>query len=61
MNGSNGSFETKKGVSMLCPICLGKLQMNIKFDNCDRFSKLIEVCRSVGFDAKAEAYQKLLE
>ena len=54
MNGSNGSFETNRnGETTLCPSCLAKLQMNIKFDNMERYAKLIEACKTLGFNEAA--------
>ena len=61
MNGSNGSFETNRnGVTTLCPSCLAKLQMNIRFDSAERHTKLVEACKTLGFEA-AKVYQAQLE
>ena len=50
MNGSNGSFEGgRHPVVTLCPVCLIKLQMNIKFDVKERYEKLVEASAAVGF------------
>ena len=62
MNGSNGSFESNRnGPTTLCPSCLAKLQMNIKFDCAERHTKLIEACKTLGFDKSAKIYMSQLE
>lgn len=47
MNGTNGPGDSpKKGkVRSLCPVCLVKLKLNVKFDSRARFEKLAEVCQ----------------
>ena len=62
MNGSNGAFESGRVVeTTLCPLCLAKLQMNIKFDNMERHTKLIEVCKNLAFDESTKIYLSQLE
>ena len=57
MNGSNGPFEGVRRPNVtMCPVCLTKLQMNIKFDAKARFERLIEVSLELGFEESARSY-----
>ena len=50
MNGSNGPFEGVRAPDQtLCPVCLAKLQMNMKFDCKARYESLIKVSMELGF------------
>ena len=61
MNGSMSAAESmRRGLFTLCPICLKKLKVNIKFDCAARFKSLIEVSTNLGFVAQAEIYQSFL-
>ena len=44
----------------LCPVCLCKLKLNIKFDTRERFEHLIRVCNELGFISEAQTYQQML-
>ena len=44
MNGYNGKEENLEKPPTLCPICLRKLQFNIKFGILERFKRLQKVC-----------------
>lgn len=45
MNGTMSAEESKRKTNhTLCPICLKKLQCNIKFDSKVRFEALKKVC-----------------
>ena len=60
MNGSNGSFEQNSRGTSLCPVCLAKLKMNLKFDCKERFEKLVEISQKIGFHDKVARYSELL-
>jgi len=47
--------------STLCPVCLKKLKINIKFDCATRFKNLIEISSALGFTNQVETYQKFLD
>jgi len=50
MNGSSGSFEQlRRPTQDMCPVCLGKLKAFVKFDTRERYEKLIQVCKVLGF------------
>lgn len=58
MNGHNGEFESDRHPdATLCPSCLIKLQMNIKFDVKERYQKLAEASAALGFYKQAQLYQ----
>lgn len=50
MNGSNHIQEADSRPMHLCPICLHKLHYSIGFDVLDRYRKLAQFYRQVGFD-----------
>lgn len=61
MNGvMHGDEGTRRADHTLCPICLKKLQCNIKFDPEKRFDKLIEVATKLNFETEVNFYAKLL-
>jgi len=61
MNGSNGSFEQVGRPTLgMCPMCLMKLKANIKFDTRERYEKLLEASKVLGFDKKVQALEDLL-
>ena len=61
MNGSNGSFEyVRHPTRTLCPICLAKLKMNIKFDCRERYQKLIEISEELNFMKDVKIYEDIL-
>jgi archaemetzincin len=55
MNGSNHLEENQKKSMLLCPVCLRKLQFNIKFDILERYENLFHVCQKSGGSFKKEA------
>ena len=58
LNGSNGDFESDRFPDRtLCPICLTKLKLNIKFDIRERTVKMIEACQALGFQTMAQVYE----
>ena len=58
LNGSNGGFESDRFPDRtLCPICLTKLKLNIKFDIRERTVKMIEACHALGFQTMAQVYE----
>ena len=62
MNGTNGNFESAgRSCVTLCPVCLVKLQMNIKFDAKTRYEKMIEASEAIGFTEQAQNYKLILE
>jgi archaemetzincin len=44
MNGSNHLEENKKKPLDLCPVCLRKLQLNVKFDITERYLAMKKFC-----------------
>mmetsp|Transcript_39644 Transcript_39644/g.51954 ORF Transcript_39644/g.51954 Transcript_39644/m.51954 type:complete len:364 (+) Transcript_39644:43-1134(+) len=61
MNGTNGSFESGRvKKKTLCPVCLCKLKLNIKFDCAERYQKMAEVSRALGFESKAAFLEQIL-
>ena len=61
MNGTNGPFEQEVPNMNLCPVCVMKLHLNIKFNVAERYQKMIEACNSLGFDSKAKLFQSFLD
>ncbi len=53
MNGSNHLKESDSRPLHLCPVCLRKLQFSIGFDVADRYGRLLQLYRNVGFDREA--------
>ena len=50
MNGNNHPEERiRREHKTLCPVCLGKLKMNLKFDCRERYIKLLETCHTLSF------------
>ena len=61
MNGSNGPFEYDyRPNRTLCPVCLAKLKMNIKFDCLQRYQRMAHVCGTLGFEEERKIYVKIL-
>ena len=61
MNGTNGGFESGRvPKKTLCPVCLCKLKLNIKFDCKERYLRLIEVSQAMGFNSSAQYLEQLL-
>ena len=62
MNGIMSASEARQGgTRIFCPICVKKLKANLKFDTAERYKKLIQVSKELGFDTEAKIYQGLLE
>jgi archaemetzincin len=53
LNGSNHLPESDSRPLSLCLVCLRKIQFSIGFDVLDRYDKLFNFCRKVGFDHEA--------
>jgi archaemetzincin len=53
MNGSNHLRESDDRPMTLCPVCLRKLQSSIGFDVVDRYQRLYDVYRDLGFENEA--------
>ena len=63
MNGTNGpgdGVKVKGKPKTLCPICLLKLKLNIKFDTKTRYQALIEASRTIELHKKAVQFEALL-
>ena len=60
MNGTNGDFEYTVANRTLCPVCLMKLALNVKFNIEERYVKLIEASEELGFESKAKQYKEYL-
>lgn len=50
LNGSNHLQESDARPLSLCPVCLRKLQFSIGFDVIDRYRRLLDFYREVGFE-----------
>jgi archaemetzincin len=53
LNGSNHLQESDSRPLSLCPVCFRKLQFSIGFDVLDRYDRLFNFYRKVGFDQEA--------
>jgi archaemetzincin len=60
MNGSNSLDETDRGTIFLCPVCLHKLQFNLKLDVRRRYRQLREIYVRAGYDDLAEWLRRRL-
>jgi archaemetzincin len=60
MNGSNHLTESDARPMHLCPVDLRKLHAQIGFDVEERYLRLREFCRSVGFEDESEWLQRRL-
>ena len=61
MNGIMSADELRRGgIKPLCSVCHKKLQCNLKFDSTERFEKLAEVCKKLGFAEEEAIYKKLI-
>ena len=61
LNGSNHLQESDSRPLSLCPVCLRKLQFCIGFDLMDRYHKLLDFYRKIGFDHEARWVAKRLK
>jgi len=61
MNGSNHLQESDTRPFSLCPVCLRKLQFSIGFDVVDRYQKLLDFYKRVGFESEAGWVSKRLK
>ena len=63
MNGSNHLEESIRRPMDVCPVCLSKLQYNIKFDVVERYKALEAFCKEQGeeFLKKGEFISKILK
>lgn len=50
MNGSNSLDEMDRNTLHLCPVCLRKLQWNLKFDVRERYRQLRAIYQRSGYD-----------
>ena len=61
----NGCMSAQEGLAKknhtLCPICLKKLKLNIKFDTRERYTNMMRVCQKLGLVEEASHYATLLE
>lgn len=53
MCGSNSLAESDRRPIHLCPVCLKKLEWNLKFDRNERYRRLRDFYRKVGFEKEA--------
>ena len=60
LNGTNGPGDGASLERTLCPICLLKLKLNIKFDTRQRYENLIEASRALGLESKIPVFEALL-
>ena len=61
MNGSNSYDESLRMLRFLCPICHRKLHQAIGFKSQERFRKLLEICKELGFKENAAFYETVLK
>jgi archaemetzincin len=50
MNGSNSLDEMDRNTIHLCPVCLHKLQRNLKFDVCQRYHQLRDIYKQSHYE-----------
>ena len=48
MNGSNHDEEAANKPMSLCPVCLRKLQSNVKFDILERYERMLAYAKGRG-------------
>lgn len=61
MNGFNSAYEQDRYPDrQLCPVCIKKLRLNIKFDTTKRFENLLKVSKEFGFKEEIDFYTKCL-
>jgi hypothetical protein len=53
MNGSNSLNETDRNTIHLCPVCLHKLQWNLKFEVARHYRQLEDIYRRNGYEDEA--------
>lgn len=53
MCGSNSLAESDQRPMHLCPVCLAKLEWNLKFDRNERYRRLRDFYKKVGFEKEA--------
>lgn len=57
MNGVMSADEAARRPNhTLCPVCLKKLKINIKFDTAERFKLLMTACLELGLTREAQKY-----
>jgi archaemetzincin len=61
MNGSNHVQESDARPLSVCPVCLHKLQYSTGFDVAERYRRLYQLYRDVGFADEAEWVSRRLE
>jgi len=54
MCGSNSLTESDRRPIHLCPVCLSKLEWNLKFDRRERYQRLRDFYKRIGLDQEAE-------
>ncbi|HAW49666.1 TPA: hypothetical protein DCX16_01755 [bacterium] len=59
MCGSNSLPEADRRPMHLCPVCLEKLEWNIKFDRSERYRRLIDFYKQLGFEEEANFLSNL--
>ena len=63
MNGSNNLEENDRKPIFMCPVCIRKLQHNIKFEMVDRYRALADICYEFGgkFESAGKWYRHVEE
>ncbi len=61
MNGSNHLAESDSRPLHLCPVDLRKLHESVQFDNLDRYHRLLDFSREVGFVKEAKWLEKRIK
>ena len=61
MNSTNSAEENERNEKYgLCPVCLCKLRLQLKFDCLERFNNLTAVCAELGLVTESWQYEQLL-
>lgn len=63
MNGSNHLEESIKKPMDFCPVCIRKLQENVKFPMLERYEALLQVCAESGehFVKEKEFFEEIVD
>lgn len=60
MDGVMHESANRTKITTFCPVCLKKLHCQLKFNTRERYQKLLEVTKSLGFDEEVKIYERIL-
>lgn len=60
MNGSNHLKESDARPLSVCPVCMRKIEYNLKFDIVNRYKKLVRFYQDIGLDKEVRWAEKRL-